>query len=84
MTTFAPERAVRILNELKEEMAPEMKRHIARWKNPSSYDKWLSNVKAVQRWMEQRPEYALNNLKSYFKLSQSYIDELVAKYTPKE
>ena len=82
VTTFAPDRAVRILNELKEEMAPEMKRHIARWKNPGSYDKWLSNVKAVQRWMEQRPEYALSNLKSYFKLSQSYIDELVAKYKP--
>ena len=84
VTTFAPERAVRILNELKAEMAPEMKRHIARWKNPGSYDKWLSNVKAVQRWMEQRPQYALNNLKSYFKLSQSYIDELVAKYTPRD
>ena len=82
VTTFAPDRAVRILNELKEEMAPEMRRHIARWKNPGTYDKWLNNVNAVQRWMEQRPQYALSNLKSYFKLSQSYIDELVAKYTP--
>ena len=82
VTSFAPERAVRILNELKEEMAPEMKRHIARWKNPGSYDKWLNNVNALQRWMEQRPEYALSNLKSYFKLSQSEIDELVARYTP--
>ena len=82
VTTFAPERAVRILNELKEEMAPEMKRHIARWKNPGTYDKWLNNVNAVQRWMEQRPQHALNNLKSYFKLSQSEIDELVERYTP--
>ena len=83
VTTFAPDRAVRILNELKEEMAPEMKRHIAHWKKPASYDKWISEVNAIQQWMEQRPQYALNNLKSYFKLSQSYIDELVAKYTPK-
>ena len=82
VTTFAPERATRILNELKEEMAPEMKRHIARWKNPGSYDKWVANVNAVQHWMEQRPKYALDNLRSYFKLSQSYIDELVDKYTP--
>ncbi len=83
VTTFAPDRAVHILNELKEEMAPEMKRHIAHWKKPASYDKWISEVNAIQQWMQQRPEYALSNLKSYFKLSQSYIDELVAKYTPK-
>ena len=82
VTTFAPERATRILNELKEEMAPEMKRHIARWKNPSSYDKWVANVNAVQHWMEQRPKYALDNLRSYFKLSQSEIDALIEKYTP--
>ena len=81
-TTFAPERAVRILNELKEEMEPEMRRHIARWKKPSSYDAWTSEIRSIQKWMEQRPEYALSNLKSYFKLSQSYIDELVAKYKP--
>lgn len=82
VTTFAPERAVRILTELKTEMEPEMKRHIARWNKPSSYNKWASEVKTIQTWMEQRPQYALSNLKSYFKLSQSYIDELVAKYTP--
>ena len=82
VTTFAPERAVRILNELRAEMEPEMKRHIARWKNIGSYDKWVSNVNALQHWMEQRPQYALDNLRSYFKLSQSYIDELVEKYTP--
>ena len=82
VTTFAPERAVRILNELRAEMEPEMKRHIARWKNPGTYDKWVSEVNRVQHWMEQRPKYALDNLKSYFKLSQSYIDELVARYTP--
>jgi len=82
VTAFAPERATQVLNELREEMEPEMKRHIARWKNPSSYDKWVNNVNAVQRWMEQRPQYALANLRSYFKLSQSYIDELVAKFTP--
>ena len=81
VTTFAPERATSILNELREEMAPEMRRHIARWKHPSSYDKWVTEVNQLQRWMEQRPKYALDNLRSYFKLSQSYIDELVDKYT---
>ena len=68
--------------QLVAEMEPEMKRHIARWKNIGSYDKWVSNVNALQHWMEQRPQYALDNLRSYFKLSQSYIDELVEKYTP--
>jgi hypothetical protein len=84
VTTFAPERADRILRELQEEMASEMPRHIARWGKPASYAKWLSNVDAVQKWMDSRPAYALDNLRKYFNLKQSYIDELVAKYTPAE
>ena len=42
----------------------------------------MTEVNQLQRWVEQRPKYALDNLRSYFKLSQSYIDELVDKYTP--
>lgn len=83
VTTFAPERAVRILHELRDEMATEMERHIARWGRPSSYAKWEENVNAIETWMEERPAYALRNLKSQFNLDQSYIDELVEKYTPK-
>ena len=83
VTTFAPERAVRILHELRDEMAPEMPRHIERWGSPSSYDAWIKNVNAIEKWMESRPKYALENLRKYFDLDQSYIDELVAKYTPK-
>ena len=82
VTTFAPERAVRILHELRDEMASEMPRHIARWGKPSSYDAWLKNVDAVEEWMKNRPTYALENLRKYFDLDKSYIDELVAKYTP--
>ena len=82
MTTFAPERANRILRELQDEMASEMPRHIARWGRPSSMAKWESNVDQIQKWMDARPAYALENLRKYFNLKQSYIDELVAKYTP--
>ena len=83
VTVFAPERAVRILNELKDEMASEMPRHIARWGRPSTYKKWEENIREIQQWMEKRPTYALENLRKYFNLNQSYIDELVEKYTPK-
>ena len=82
VTAFAPERAVRILRELSDEMDSEMPRHIKRWGKPSSYDAWKSNVKSLQRWMENRPTYALENLRKYFDLDKSYINELVAKYTP--
>ena len=84
VTTFAPERAVRILQELAGEMDSEMPRHIARWGRPSSYSAWKTNVSNLQKWMEQRPTYALENLRKYFGLDKSYIDSLVAKYTPKE
>ncbi len=82
VTTFAPERANRILRELQDEMASEMPRHIARWGRPSSMAKWESNVDQIRKWMEARPAYALENLRKYFNLKQSYIDELVEKYTP--
>ncbi len=82
VTTFAPERAVRILHELRDEMATEMPRHIARWKSPSSYESWKKNVNALEKWMKDRPANALENLRKYFNLDKKYIDELVAKYTP--
>ena len=63
-------------------MASEMPRHIARWGKPSSYDAWVKNVNDVEEWMKNRPAYALENLRKYFDLDKSYIDELVAKYTP--
>ena len=59
VTTFAPERANRILRELQDEMASEMPRHIARWGRPSSMTKWESNVDQIQKWMDARPAYAL-------------------------
>ena len=83
VTTFAPERAVAILDELQQEMASEMPRHIARWGRPSSYAKWEEYVDVIRQWMKARPAYALENLRKYFNLDQSYIDELVEKYTPK-
>lgn len=82
VTTFAPERAVRILHELRDEMDSEMPRHIKRWGRPSSYDTWRKNVNALQKWMENRPANALESLRKYFNLDKSYINELVAKYTP--
>ena len=82
VTTFAPERAVRILRELQAEMASEMPRHIKRWGRPASYAKWEANVDQIQKWMEARPAYALESLRKYFDLKQSYLDELIAKYTP--
>ena len=39
-------------------------------------------MNALQKWMENRPANALEGLRKYFNLDKSYIDELVAKYTP--
>ncbi|MBQ7278779.1 MAG: CotH kinase family protein [Clostridia bacterium] len=81
VTTFKPERATQVLNQLKSEMEPEMRRHIARWGTPSSYESWLKAVNYIEDWMQKRPAYALQSLKEYFDLSQSEIDALVAKYS---
>ncbi len=80
-TKFSSESLLKVFDEMVEERSAEMRRHIQRWHNPSSYDAWLEAVATFRRKVEQRPAAALQNLKDYFRLSQSEIDELVSKYS---
>lgn len=81
-TFYNPERLLGILDELIAEMKPEMSRHISKWGRPKSMSTWNSAVDNLRNFIKKRPSYALKEVKEYFKISQSQMDEWVAKYTP--
>ena len=64
------------------ELEPEMERHIARWKSPSSVSAWKSEVETLRKKFTQRPQYALEHIRKEFKISESEMNALIAKYTP--
>ena len=80
-THFNNERLNALLDQMISELEPEMERHIARWKHPSSVSAWKSEVETLRKKFTQRPQYALEHMRKEFKLSQSDLDALIAKYS---
>lgn len=81
-TYYDPDRLLGILDELIDEMKPEMSRHISKWGRPKSMSTWNSAVESLRSFIKKRPSYALKEVKDYFKISQSQMDEWIVKYTP--
>lgn len=82
MTYFNAERATALFDAMVREREDEMVRHIKRWGQPWSMDKWRAEVKSLRSIIEQRPAYALKSMATYFGLTDSELQTLVAKYTP--
>ena len=80
MTYFNAPRATALFDQMVDAMRPEMARQIARWGKPSSMSEWEKNIKQMRYFIEERPDYALENLRKYFGVSQARMDELIAKY----
>ncbi len=83
VTAFDPQRCSDILDQLVSEMEPEMARHTKYWgssHSPGSVSAWKQEVERIRTWLQNRPDEVLKQLKSYFHLSQSELDALVAKY----
>ena len=80
-TQFSTAELNKVLDEMVEEIRPEMKRHIERWGHPGTMSEWEENINTLRKRLGSRPSDALDNLKTYFKLSDSYINELVEKYS---
>ncbi len=77
---FNSQRATAILDEMAQVLRGEMPRQIDKWGKPSSMRAWEDSVASMRKTVENRPEYALENMRQFFDVSQSRIDELVAKY----
>ena len=80
-TYFNADRATAILDEMAAVLRPEMERQIAKWHKPSSMAEWEEEIERLRTYVERRPEYALENLRKNFGLTQEEMDALIAKYT---
>ena len=81
---LSAERLTSLLDEMAAVMRPEMARHIARWRRPSSVDAWEKNLAVLRTHLEKRPEIALQHVRDYFGISRDQIDAWVAEFTPAE
>jgi len=61
-------------------LRPEMARQIERWGKPSSMSDWEESVAQMRTFIQERPDYALENMRKYFGVSQEKLNELIAKY----
>ena len=77
---FNAQRATALFDQMVAAIRPEMPRQIARWGKPSSMSEWEQSVAQMRTFIEQRPDYALENMREYFGVSKEKLDELIAKY----
>ncbi len=76
---FAPERLTAILDEMADEMQPELDRHIQRWGHPSSVSAWEVQIAALRKCLENRQEFALSQIQNVFGWSHEQMDEFIQK-----
>ena len=73
--TFKPSRMKKIVDDLTKEIEKEMKYHINRWgskySNLYSMSRWKSNLSNFKSTLTTRYNRVVNNLRSYFNLSNS-------------
>ena len=72
---FTPEKMLGVFDSLAAQYRPEMKAHIQRWHMPYSYEAWEKELSSLRSCIQKRPSYALNNLKSFYGLSESSFAE---------
>jgi hypothetical protein len=73
-TTYYPERVVRIIDSLRNNLVSEMPRHIEKWGNEGgiySMSVWEQNVQGMRDFAYDRPQYAIRHLKQTFGLADS-------------
>lgn len=77
---FNAERATALFDQMVAALRPEMARQIERWGKPSSMSDWEESVAQMRTFIQERPDYALENMRKYFGVSQEKLNELIAKY----
>jgi len=75
-TTFLPERMVELIDYYAERIAPEVPRHIARWKRLNSFQIWQNNLQLLRNYANQRPDIQRQHIINKFGLTGSYLLEL--------
>jgi hypothetical protein len=85
-TTFQPSRIIHFIDSMKENIAPEIPRHIERWGGQivpfpeswirptfNSIEEWEEHIERMRRFAQRRPEPARQHVMEYFNLSWSMM-----------
>lgn len=79
-TQYDTDRLLNLLDEMVDEYDGEMQRQIKKWGNPSSMSKWNSNLDEIRSFIKGRRDVMIKHLKKTFKISDSDMNALIAKY----
>ncbi len=75
-TVLTKEKMLALYDGMVASVKDEMPRTIEKWGKPSSMSKWENEVEKLRDCIEERREHAIDNLKSFFDLSDAQIREL--------
>lgn len=68
-TTFSSSHVVSVIDSIAGILEPEMAEHVNRWRRPTTFSEWNSNVNVLRSFAQQRPSYQYQHLKQKFGLS---------------
>ena len=80
-TQYDTDRLLKLLDEFVAVYEPEMPRQIAKWGEPSSMKKWNDYVNDLRDFIKVRRDVMINKLKDKYKISDSDMNALIAKYS---
>ncbi len=67
-TTFQPQRAIDIVEGMRDAIQPEMQEHINRWGQPWSMDSWHGEIQKMIDFINERPTHQTTHLRQFFGL----------------
>lgn len=82
-TEFSQERLLSLLDEMADELRPEMAEHTALWGMPDSPSAWEKNVSLMRQCIEKRYDKIAAQIKGQFSLSDAEWNALLEKYKGK-
>ncbi len=65
-TIFEPGRVIQTIEQFRNQYAPMVAEHIARWNTPDSYNHWLEALEEMKRFALQRPVEIIRQLQEIF------------------
>lgn len=65
-TTFLPSRFSALLNDAKNQIEPEIERHLNRWSIPAS---WIGSINTMNEFGVNRPSHAKQHIQDFFNLA---------------
>jgi len=65
-TTMSPTNTLPLLEEMTEELRPEIAKHIDRWQFPKSEKQWENSIEETHLFLLRRPSFVLNEIFEWF------------------